>query len=297
MRCRMLGVLWLCLISACDDKAVDMKLPQVDDWRYSLQMFGDSREGPDIYSSLLSIASGSLERKAMIHLGDIISTPEDPEQYALFDALSKQYVEHKDLYVTVGNHDVDSRDSLRLMSRVFPYIGDKGYYVRQLGGCFCIFLNSEDPVEGSNRVRGAQLEFLKEQLASEAAQTSAYRMVLLHRPLFPQSHHKDEPLLDNEALHQLFVERRVTVVAAGHEHAYSHQVKDGIHYLISGGAGSRLFSGAGKDSAFFHFMQVYEMNDGSLQFFAIDFLGRIRDAFKVDRPLPPAGLRERTGLR
>jgi predicted phosphodiesterase len=291
--------LMLCLVSlmACEDNAIDADLPAVSDYKYSLQMFGDSREGPDIYASLLNLSSGNLPRKAVIHLGDIISSPSDPDQYAVFDELSKQYVEHKNLYVTVGNHDVNSVDSLRLMSRVFPYVGDKGYYAQRLGGCFCLFLNSEDPIEGSNAIRGAQLEWLKQQLASAEAQGAAYRMILLHRPLFPQSHHKDEPLLDNEALHKLFVDQRVTIVAAGHEHAYSHQLKDGIHYVISGGAGSQLFSGAGKKSAFYHFMQVYEMNDGSLKFFAIDFLGRVRDAFQVDKPLGASVRPQQTGLR
>ncbi|RZA13363.1 MAG: hypothetical protein EOP10_29855, partial [Proteobacteria bacterium] len=154
------------------------------------------------------------------------------------------------------------------------------YYVKSIGNCFCIFLNSEDQSAGGNKFGPVQRAWLDEVLNSDAFKAAKFRMVMTHRPLFPQNQHKDEPFGDNDELHALFLQHKVDIVIAGHEHSYSHIVKDGLHYLVTGGGGSPLFEGGGP-AAFFHYVQMFE-TDSELKFYAINFLGRTKDEFTVD---------------
>lgn len=276
-----LGIIFIASALSCHNIALDQKLPIVPkNTVATMQFYGDSRENPDMYAGLLQIGFAHYPKGPVIHLGDMISSPRHPEEYKPFQVLSTQYTRPNDFYITIGNHDVDDEESLVHLTRVFTDVGDKGYYAKKIGNCYCIFLNSEDQSAGGNRLGPDQRAWLNEQLNSDASKASKYRVVMIHRPLYPQNQHKDEPLIDNDELHALFLEHKVNLVVAGHEHTYSHIVKDGLNYLITGGGGSPLFTGGGQAS-FFHYMQMFEM-DSELKFYAIDILGRTKDEFSVD---------------
>lgn len=271
------------ILIACNSTAIDSKLPDVPESVATMQFYGDSRESPQMYSGLLEIGYSHFPKGAIIHLGDMISSPSHPEQYKPFAALTHQYTNKDNFYITLGNHDVDNAESLVNASRVFPEIGPGGYYAKTIGNCFCIFLNSEDLSVGANGIGAEQKAWLIQTLESEASENARYRFVMIHRPLYPQNQHRDDPLKDADELHALFVSHNIQMVVAGHEHSYSHQVKDSIHYLITGGGGSPLFKGGGT-AAFFHYVQMFELQD-ELKFYVIDFLERTKDEFEI--ALPP----------
>lgn len=272
-------------ILSCRETAIDRSLPQVPaSTIHTMQFIGDSRGGPEIYSSLLEIGYTHFPKGPVIHLGDIISTPDHPEEYGPFKALSKLFVPRDRLYVTIGNHDVDDEISMLHAYRVFPEVGPQGYYSRIIDNCYCIFLNSEDQSEGGNRLGASQREWLLKELSSPESQAAKYRLVMVHKPIFPQNQHKDDPLADAEELHALFVQYKVNMVLSGHEHAYSRITRDGVEYLMSGGGGSPLYNNAGP-AAFYHYVQMFE-TESQLKFYAIDFLGRTKDEFSIDLARP-----------
>ncbi len=274
--CKILCSLFLV---SCNDTAVDKKLPTLENYVGTLQFYGDSREGPNVYAALLDIGYAHFPSGPVIHLGDIISSPSHSEQYSPFLGLTTRYHKRDKLFVTIGNHDVDNQNTLENAKIVFPEIGEFGYSAKKIGNCFCIFLNSEDLTRGSNLLGTAQRQWLESTLLSAESKSAKYRIVMIHRPIFPQNQHAGETFDDNDALHQLFVDHKVQAVVSGHEHSYSHIVDSGVHYLITGGAGSPLFKGAG-DAAFYHFMQMFETTS-ELKFYAIDILGRTRDEFTI----------------
>jgi predicted phosphodiesterase len=265
---------------------------------YYFSIFGDSRDGNDIYSILQNRSVMVGKPLAAIHLGDMISTPKSAEQWPSFVSLTETYFDRQRFYPVIGNHDVEDARSFDLFMATFPQLDAPGYEVEQIGECFCVFTNTEDLEVRPGTIGPAQLAWLKAQLSSDAAQKARFRIIFTHRPLFPQHHHHDKPLQPQDELHELFKQAKVTAVFAGHEHSYSRIEKDGILYIVSGGAGSPLHEDAGSDAAFYHYIQVSYLRS-ALQVRTIDHTGKVRDDFKIELPTPtdaPAALFRGPGL-
>lgn len=253
---------------------------------YYFSIFGDSRDGNHIYSILQNRSVMAGKPLAAVHLGDMISTHQSSEQWPSFVSLTETYYDAHRFYPVIGNHDVGDSRSFDLFLAVFPQVSQQGYEVEQIGECFCIFTNSEDLEVRPGVIGPKQLAWLEAQLSSEAAQKARFRIVFTHRPPFPQHHHRNQPLEPADTLHQLFSTYKVAAVIAGHEHSYARMEKDGVVYMVSGGAGSPLHQDAGPEAAFYHYVQVSYLKT-ALQFRAIDHSGNIRDDFKIELP-PPA---------
>ena len=77
-----------------------------------------------------------------------------------------------------------------------------------------------------------------------------------------------------DALHRLFVQSAVDIVFAGHEHTYKRLDKDGVRYVVTGGAGAPLYS------AFNHFMLI-DVNGKQIAAKIVDRDGVLRDEFTM----------------
>lgn len=277
---KFLNVCGLLLLATCgtSQRSIPDELP--DGAAYYFSIFGDSRDGNDIYSILQNRSVMVGKPLAAIHLGDMISTPKSTEQWPSFVALTETYFENQRFFPVIGNHDVEDPRSHDLFMATFPQLDAPGYEVENIGDCFCIILNSEDLEVRPGVIGPTQLAWLEAQLSSDSAQKAPFRIVFVHRPPFPQHHHEDKPLQPAEDLHELFKKYGVTAVFAGHEHSYSRKEKDGIFYVISGGAGSPLHADAGLDAAFYHYVQVSYLKT-ALQVRTIDHTGKVRDDFTI----------------
>lgn len=271
------------------ERSVPDELPPGAEYYFSI--FGDSRDGNDIYSVLQNRSVVVGKPLAAIHLGDMISTPKSSEQWPSFVSLTATYFETQRFYPVIGNHDVEDSRSFDLFMAAFPQLTMPGYEVEMIGECFCIITNSEDLEVRPGTIGPTQLAWLEEQLSSEAAQKARFRIVFTHRPPFPQHHHRDKPLQPTETLHELFKKYKVAAVFAGHEHSYSRIDKEGVIYVVSGGAGSPLHKDAGPDAAFYHYIQVSYLKT-ALQVRTIDHMGKVRDDFKIELPTPSASAAE-----
>jgi predicted phosphodiesterase len=280
------SILKLCgamILATCgtSERSQPDQLPEGGEYYFSI--FGDSRDGNDIYSVLQNRSIAVGKPLAAIHLGDMISTPKSTEQWPSFVSLTQTYFESTRFYPVIGNHDVEDARSFDLFLAAFPQMDTKGYEVEMIGECYCIITNTEDLEIRPGVIGPTQLAWLEEKLSSEEAQKARFRIVFTHRPLFPQHHHRDKPLQPVETLHALFQKYNVAAVFAGHEHSYSRIEKDGIHYVITGGAGSPLHEDAGANAAFFHYLQVSYLKKG-LQVRTIDHMGKVHDDFKIELP-------------
>ena len=250
---------------------------------YFFTVFGDSRGGHDIYASLLSEATLLRNPRAVFHLGDIIENPDRPSQYLILREINAHLLNDGIAFFPIpGNHDVQDETSLQRYFAAFPELDGADYYGRELDDCYCIFLNSED-LSAQDGLGSDQLAWLEQQLQMASSDSGKMILVAVHRPLFPQNHHRDQPLSGRDALHELFVEYGVDLVLSGHEHSYSATEKDGVTYIVSGGAGSPLFTDAGPKSAFFHYLRLEKLQ-GERQFLvsAISVTGILYDTFTID---------------
>lgn len=248
-----------------------------------------------------------------LHTGDIIladgsDTAELNEQkYEAFFSAASNLTATTPLYAAPGNHE-----------RLFDPVGMDGftgeftlpvndgpdaevygelYYSFDYGDTHFIVLCSEIPGE-YGLVTGNQLLWLEADLA---ANTMPWTVVAVHQPLFGQSglwSHSFDPWAnpDDVAGQQnradiisLFRQNGVDVVFHGHDHYYKHHVDSGIHYIVTGGAGSPLYAlpamvaGDIFSASSFHHVKVEE-TAASMTISAVSSAGTEMERFTLGTP-------------
>lgn len=147
-------------------------------------------------------------------------------------------------YPVAGNHDIWDEVSLRIYKEEWG----KLYYSFDHKGCHFIVLNSEIPGE-VDFITKEQLNWLKEDL--KKAKNAKYKFVFLHKPVWAYEGKKKEKWI--EEIHPILVRYKVNAVFSGHWHVYEIDYRDGIRYIITGGAGAPVgeYPEAGD---FFHYL-------------------------------------------
>ena len=143
----------------------------------------------------------------------------------------------------LGNHDYMGSDGKALdhwFSR-FPDLGRRNAYTRTFRGIRIVVLDSNVDELGGPRAE-RQLRWLERRL-DEAAADDGVRAVFVaaHHPPFSNRRLDAEPeWMRGEVFPLLTRYPKVRMVLSGHVHAYEHFQIDGIHCVVSGGAGSPL---------------------------------------------------------
>ena len=244
---------------------------------FRFTLIGDSRDGEKVYVRLLGSA---LERNPhfLIHLGDMISHPEEKE-WQKFIEISKPI--HVPFFPVVGNHEVfPGGRGEKLYREQFHLPDGKTYYAFRAGGVLFVMLDSEI---GRGRIIHEQLSWLEDILSSSKER---FKLAFIHRPLFlpidslKKGRAMDRHPLDRDALHRLFLKTGVTAVFEGDDHRYSRMEKDRILYLITGGGGAPLTSFKVR-GRFFHFVCV-SVQQERIGGEVVDLEGRVRDRFTIE---------------
>lgn len=182
--------------------------------------------------------------------------------------LKTQYEEYADtiksllkakVYLTLGNHDI-------LGSKANQDFFEKGlgglYRSFDRGNSHFIILDTE-VVGEENRIAGKQLEWLKQDL--DKSRRAKHKFVFMHRPMYPVDGHTGQCLdahpKERDELHAMFVRNHVTAVFAGHEHLFDQMTKDGVRYVITGGASTLLFPSFLGTGDYNHFVLVSVKGD------------------------------------
>lgn len=247
------------------------QVPQTSDPGAALTfvVFGDNRPGgasdaqPEVFRRICA-EIGTLAPDFVIGTGDYIYGADDEPnlraQWADFFSVMHaiQARTRVPFCPAAGNHDI--RGST-LAEKIFKEYFKRLYFSFNRAGCHFVVLDSEIPGQ-AGRITGAQWKWLQDDLRQH--RNAALTFVTLHRPLFPVDGHIGSSMdVDRErrdALHRLFVQEGVDVVFAGHEHIFNDDVKDGVRYVITGGAGARLYASPKKGG--FHHYVVVRVRDG-----------------------------------
>jgi len=148
-------------------------------------------------------------------------------------------------YVSVaGNHDIWDKRSQRIWQERYGPL----WFSWDHKGCHFIALNSE-VVGQTNKITGLQLKWLKDDLENAASARRIF--VFLHKPLWAGKQNQW-----NTVVHPLLAKYGVDTVFGAHCHQYTLcPTKDGVRYVITGGAGAEL-SGQELAGGFYHFLNV-----------------------------------------
>jgi hypothetical protein len=241
------------LLFSCTEKEI-LRADSDEEW--SFVVFSDLQQGYGVYGILSGII-GSLEPSpvAAVCCGDIMLRPGNEAEWATFSRYSEPITDKMPLYIARGNHEGNDPESEALLHDMAGISGDHFYYsCRHRDACFLIL--DTQVREEEDAITGEQLYWLRQQLDAAAADSALNHVfVFMHHPLFPQGPNKGNDLLNAGELHQIFLQNnKIRAVFAGHDHLFNHYLKDGLHYITTGGGGGVLCHGYGGD--YHHFTRV-----------------------------------------
>ncbi len=162
-----------------------------------------------------------------------------------FDRVAKHL--KSPLILAIGNHDVWDAASEGIWLRRYG----KRYFSFTKGPVQFIVLDCEIPGE-AGKITGVQLEWFKRKLAKGS--NFPYRFIFLHRPLWA-----DKEWQAN--VHPILKQFPGVYVFAGHIHAFGKTELDGVHHILTGGAGAPL-GGSYDEGNFYHYLIVEASRDG-----------------------------------
>ncbi len=212
-----------------------------DDSVLSFYVFGDSQGYQDGILEIAEIANQ--ERPNFVfHCGDLTPFGQSNQYDEVISALDTFTVP---VYTTAGNHDIREGGGVRYLQHFGPstYSFDSGSVH------FTIFNTS------TNDVSETEITWLENDLAQSS---SEIKFVFTHTPPFDPRTGPEHGMLNTstaERLMALFKAQGVNTVFTGHIHMYNESVRNGVRYVITGGAGASLYAGEG-EGGIYHFVNV-----------------------------------------
>jgi predicted phosphodiesterase len=214
--------------------------PSSDSSTLTFAVAGDSRDGPEIYRRVLAAVMGD-GSEFLLHTGDLVNKGTEA-QWQEFALIMEGFA--LPFYPVAGNHD-------GLNGQLDGYLATSGapatHYSFDEGDVHFVMADSHN-----GGISAGELAWLREDLS---ASMLPVKMVLLHHPPFDPDGTDHIMAYGNEGFMALMVEQEVDYVFAGHIHAYAREERDGVTYVITGGAGAPLYSSA-HPLAFHHYLRV-----------------------------------------
>ena len=249
---KVIMMLLICLLLCGCEAGLDKQAADVKGFRFVVM--GDNRpwwQGEDTITQNRYF-KGNIERANALKPdfvvigGDLIYGYSDDAElinrmWDAFDEVCESF--EMPIYLVVGNHDVWDEQSRDIWQERYG----PEYFSWDYKGCHFIALSSE-VVGQTNRITGKQLEWLKDDLAGAAGAERIF--VFVHKPLWAEGEEW------NKNVHPLLAKYGVDTVFGSHWHQYTlYPAKDGVRYVITGGAGAETepYELAG---GFFHILNV-----------------------------------------
>ncbi len=244
-----------------------------DAGEYSYIILGDNRDGYDVFNQIIQQING-IKPIFVIDNGDLVFSGK-PNQYRLFDKMVSKI--SSTLCTTLGNHDIRGNGS-----NTYAMLYGPAYYSFDFADNHFIFLDSSPGWAEKKAISDQQYIWLEKDLIKAQGK---HIFVITHIPphdprkgvsgnMIPNYVNKVknneswvERKLDNyneskdmehgfqdpqEAakFENLMSTYNVDTVYLSHIHSYLEYTKDGVRYLITGGAGAELLT----ENSYYHYM-------------------------------------------
>ncbi len=240
-------------------------------------VMGDSQHFPQVHKKI--VAAAVRERPiAVFQLGDQVEDGHSHLQWEVFNEITYAMRRVAKYYPALGNHEANSP----LYFENFKLPNNERWYAVKENNILFIILDSESAFSADSQ----QYRWFRDTLKKHSPLAS-FIIVNFHRPLFTSSsvHHEDEMGWRNEIL-PLLEQYRVNAVFSGHCHNYERCLYKGIYFIVSGGAGSRLYDKT-RNSPYsqkfikqFHYCRLDNSGDRVLVS-VIDINGDLIDEFEL----------------
>ncbi|MCK9516439.1 MAG: glycosyltransferase [Ottowia sp.] len=187
----------------------------------------------------------------VVSAGNAVSGGGEDKYRALYRSLSHLNMPY---LLAVGDEETDGFGASNFYKHFGPY-----FFAFRAGNSQFLFLDGSNP-----HSYAFQLHWLKERLRDVSA---LHRFVFIGYPMYPASDKSPidfdvQYLSDNtfrDQLHSLFSSYGVDVVFSSSLHLFDSQKRDGVRYVVTGGAGGLVLN---NNTSFYHYVDVTTKDDG-----------------------------------
>lgn len=198
-------------------------------YAFSFAVFGDSHSNTDIFKIILDKVNADQDIAFAVHVGDLVNYGKKTD-YEKYLSLTKG--RRVKIYQVMGNHDA-VRGGYKLFQK---YFGPAYYSFDRENAHFIILDNA---FKGD--FNQTQYNWLVADLQKNQGKPI---FVFFHKPVFdPTELYSDYIMSERktaEELRELFRKCRVRYVITGHIHGFGKAEREGVIYMLSGGAGGKL---------------------------------------------------------
>ena len=175
----------------------------------------------------------------VIHTGDLVANGRVEEQWPVFFSIEKELLSRLAFFPALGNHEQNGPKFYEFFDRSQPY-----YSFNWGAAHFTVLFSDIDNLPGGADARGKFREEQKRWLEQdlEKSQGASLRFVTLHHPPFSAVKSRQGDTNPTKELVPLYERYKVAAVFSGHDHNYQHHLKNGVHYVVSGGGGAPLYA-------------------------------------------------------
>ncbi len=205
---------------------------------FEFVVYGDTRTRHDMHRRVVEAVLKYSTPDLVLHTGDLVANGADVAQWPVFFGLEKDLLRKVAFFPALGNHERNDPQFYE-----FFQIG-KPYYSFDWGNAHFIVLNSDIGNAASNAAAKAafwdeQTRWLEADL--QKSQGAAFRFLVAHHPPFTAVARRQGDNPEMTALVPLFEKYHLSAGFFGHDHNYQHYLKNGVHYVITGGGGAPLY--------------------------------------------------------
>jgi predicted phosphodiesterase len=212
---------------------------------FSFVVFGDNRDGDMIFMDLIKKLNKEKNIAFAVNTGDFVSNGRESEYEKYLKMILNLKVK---VYHVPGNHDLVEKG----YKYYRKYMRPEYYFSFDHKNSHFLVLNNafKDSFDAK------QFDWLKKDLASTKKENI---FVFMHRPTFdPTEIYKGYVMSGRETVKELmkvFKRYEVDYVFAGHLHGYARAERDGVIYVVTGGAGAPLY--LPRDvGGFYHYVKI-----------------------------------------
>jgi predicted MPP superfamily phosphohydrolase len=213
------------------------KTPPLARASFQFVVFGDTRTRHELHKKVIA-AIAPLSPDFVIHTGDLVANGADTAQWPLFFSIERELLRKTAFFPVIGNHERNNRQFYEFFDMSYPY------YTFNWGGAHFVVLNTDvGNIAVSEVARDGfwaeQMRWLEADLEKNAK--TDFTFVICHHPPFTAMSKRQKHDERMEMLVELLEKYKVTAMFNGHDHNYQRHLKNGVHYIVTGGGGAPLY--------------------------------------------------------
>ena len=220
-----------------DELKGSFKTPAAAGEPFEFVVYGDTRTRHDVHKTVVAGVLANSQPDFILHTGDLVADGTDPALWPIFFDIERDLLRKTAFFPSLGNHERNARD-------YYEFLQVPAYYSFNWGNAHFAVLDSDigNIATGDTAKQSAwreQVQWLEEDLRKN--QKSEFRFVAAHHPPMTAVSNRQGDNPHMTALEPMLEQMHVTAAFFGHDHNYQHYLKNGVHYVITGGGGAPLY--------------------------------------------------------